>query len=122
MNEPQEVAGRLVVPGRDTPELFDPVDEPLRKIAFLVNILIILSLENPILLWRNHGHRSGGLDRRNKFISVITLISDHCIGIMTFNQWHALVDVGLLAAGQDELDGVPQAVDRDVQLGPEPAP
>ena len=43
------------------------------------------------------------------------------IGIMTFDQGHALADVGFLSPGQDELDGVPQAVDSEMQLGPETA-
>ena len=122
VNESQEVAGRFLVPGRNTPVLLDPIDEPLRKVAFFIKMLIILSLENPILLRRNHRSRATGLDRLNKFISVISFICDHRFGIMTFNQCLALVDVGFLSPGQDELNRVSQPVDRDVQLGPEPTP
>ena len=122
MDEPQEISGRLLIPRRHPTILLEPIDESLRKVALFINSLIILSLENPILLRRDHRRRPTGLNRSDKIISIICFICDHRIGIMTFDQWHALVDVGLLAAGQDELDGVPQAVDRDVQLGPEPAP
>ena len=41
---------------------------------------------------------------------------------MTLHQGLRLVDVGLLAGRQDELDRVAQAVDGAVDLGPEPAP
>src|SRR5580692_7025893 len=122
MDEPQEVPGCLLVPGRHTPVLLDPVDEPFGKVAFLVKNLIIFSLEDPILLRRNHGIRTGGHDRLDEIISVISLVRDHRIGIMTFNQGLALIDVGLLSPRQDELDGVPQTVDGDMQLGSEPAP
>src|SRR6266446_162244 len=122
VNEPQEVAGRLLVPGRNTPVLLDPIDEPLRKVAFFIKILVILSLENPILLRRDHRLRPAHFDRQNKIISVIPFICNHRFGIMTFDQRLTLVDIGLLPPGQDELDGVSQPVDGDVQLGPEPAP
>jgi hypothetical protein len=122
MNEAQEIAGRLLVPRRDTTVLLHPIDEPLGEVAFLVKKFVILSLEDPILLWRDHRHRPGGLDRRDEIIPVISLIRDHRLGIMTFDQCLALTDVGLLSPGQDELDGVAQPVDGDVQLGPEPAP
>src|SRR5438309_656916 len=120
MDEPQEVATRLVVPGRHPAILLDPVDETLRQIPLLIEMLVVLSLENPILLRRDHRLRPTRLDRRDEFIPVIPLIRDHRTGIMTRNQSLALVDVRLLAPGQDELDGVPQAVYGDVQLGPEP--
>ena len=112
VNEPQEVARCLLVPGRNSPELLDPVDEPLGEVAFLISMFIILSLENPILLRRDHHFRPTRLDRRDELIPVISLIRDHSLGIMTFDQGRALVDVGLLSAGQDELDGVPQTVRR----------
>jgi hypothetical protein len=82
-------------------------------------MFIVLALENTILLRRDHRLRPTRFDRRNKIISVISFICYHRFGIMTFDQCLALVDVGRLAAGQDELDRVPQAVDRDVQLGRE---
>jgi hypothetical protein len=90
------------------PVLLDPVDESLAKVAFLIKKLVILSLKNAILLRRDRRRRPGRLDRRP--------------GIMARDQGLALVDVRLLAAAQDELNGVPQPVDGDVRLGPEAAP
>src|ERR1700738_2765226 len=121
MDEPQEIACRLLIPGRHPAILLDPVDETLRQIPLLIKMFVIITLENAILLRRDHRLRPTRLDRRNKFISIISFICNHCFGIMTFDQRLALLDVGPLAARQDELDRVSQAVDRDVQLGPEAA-
>ena len=121
MNEPQEVPSRLLIPCRHPTVLLDPVDEPLRQVALLIKMLVILSLENPILPRRDHRGRSAGLDGRNELIPVISLICDHCISIVTFDQCSALIDVGLLSPGQDQLDRVAQPVYSDVQLGREAA-
>src|SRR4051794_39931251 len=43
MNESKEVAGRLLVPGRDPPVLLDQVDEPLGLLPFLVHMLVIIA-------------------------------------------------------------------------------
>jgi hypothetical protein len=122
MDEPREVSARLLVPGRHTPISPDPVDEPLGKVAFLVKELVILSLEDPILLRRNRSIRAGGRDRLDEIISVLSLVRDHRLRVMAFNQCLSPIDVGLLSPRRDELDGVPKAVAGDVRLGPEPAP
>ena len=80
-----------------------------------------LSVENLKILWRGRRYRATRIDRRHESIFT-SLVRDQSFGIMTFHQCLAVVDVGLLARRQDELQRVPKPVDRDVQLGPEPAP
>lgn len=122
MDKPQVVAARLLVPRRYSTVLLDPVDKSLRQIAFLVSMLVVLSFDNPVLLWRDHRLRPGRLDRCYEIVPVISLIRDHRLDFMILDQGKTLVDVGLLSPGQDQLDRVSQAVDGDVKLGPEPAP
>ncbi|CAN5831972.1 hypothetical protein BH23PLA1_BH23PLA1_41250 [soil metagenome] len=85
-------------------------------------MFIILSLEKTILLRRDHRCGPARFDRRNEIIAVISLIRNHGFRILSFDQGLTLIDVGFLSPRQDQLDGVAEAIDGDVQLGPEPAP
>jgi len=122
MNESKEVAGRLLIPGGDPPVLLDQVDEPLDLLAFLVQMLVILTWHLAILLRRDHRHGPLALRRRHDRIAVVGLVGDECIGIVPLHQRLGLGDVRPLATGQDEFDRVAQGVDDDVELGAESAP
>ncbi len=122
MNKSKEVAARLLVSGRNSTILLDQVDEPLDLLPFLVQMLVIITRHLPVLL--RGDDRLGPLPfrRLHHGIAVVRLIEDVGIRLMTCNQRLGLGDVGLLTRRQDELDGVAQGVDDDVDFGTETAP
>src|SRR5450759_2706886 len=122
MNKSKEVAGCLLVPGRDPPVLLDQVDEPLDLLAFLVPMLVIITRHLPVLLRRDHGLGIRPLRRPHDRIAIVRLVEDVRIRLMPLDQRLGLRNVGLLARCQDELDRVAQGVDEDVDLGAESAP
>ena len=57
-----------------------------------------------------------------KLLGVISFISQHLLSSVTGDQFLCLGDVVPLPSGQDESQGVAQAVHAHVDLGAEPAP
>src|SRR5882757_535292 len=117
MNKSKEVASRLLVPRRDPPTLLDQVDEPLDLLPLLVQMLVILTRDFPILLRRDHRLSLLPLRRFHDRITVLRLIEDVGTCLVCLDQRFGLGDVGLLTRRQDELDRVAQGIDGDVDLG-----
>src|SRR5579883_1372106 len=122
MEEPEEVAGGLLVPGGDPPVLLDPTPEPLDQVPVLVPLGVDPPPDLPVPLGRDHGPGPRGLDRPHDGRRVVPLVRDHHRGRRPRDERRPLGHVRRLSGCQDELGGQPEPAHPDVDLGPEPAP
>ena len=122
MHECKEVGSRLLVPGGNAPELFHQADEPLDLLPVLVQMFVIITWHFPVLLRRDHRLAPLSIRRRHDRIAVVRLVEQIGPRPMLLDQRLGVRDVRLLAGRQDELDGVAQGVDQDVDFRAESAP
>lgn len=121
MNKCKEVGGRLLIPGGNPPELFDQANEPLDLLAVLVQMLVIITWDLPVLLRWDHRLTPLLLRRRHHRIAVVRLVEEVCSRLMPQDQWRGLRDIRHLTGRQEELDRVAQGVDEDVDFRAESA-
>src|SRR5262245_12294869 len=122
MHERQEVPGRLLIPRGHPPVLLDPVPEPLRQVAVLVPLAVIVPRPRPVLLRRDDGLAAPGLDAVHQRLAVIALVGDDHLEGHAVQQGRGLLHVGGLTGCQHERDREAQAADPAVDLGAEAAP
>jgi hypothetical protein len=72
----------VLVAGRHTPLLLDPIDESLHNVASLVQNRIVLPPFLAILTWRDHNNRPLRLDGIEQSSAVIPLIGDCGLRLM----------------------------------------
>lgn len=75
LNGAEEGTGELVVSGRDSPELFEIVEETFDQIAFAVKYEISLPWRNAICLRRNDRCDLALLKTADEGVGVISLVS-----------------------------------------------
>ena len=121
MNKSKEVASRLLVASGHPAILLEQVDEPLNFLSLLVQRLIIITSDLPILLRRDHRLGPLFVRFRDDCIAVVGLVPDECSHLSALHQRLSLGDVGHFATGQDKVDRVPQGVNEDVDFGAESA-
>lgn len=106
-----------VVSGGDAAELLEPADGPLDAVPEFV----FDRIERPFAwhagaLWDDRlGTR--GFDMVEDAVAIIGLVGEHVGGIEAGQQRDGRSGIAGVATGQDESDGAPERVDRDVPLG-----
>lgn len=116
MQESIESASKLVVAGGEVAELLEPIEESLDKVSCLVAHLVIVARGEPVAAWRDDCLRTHGMDGVDESVAVDGL------GGERFHQGRPLCDVGHLAAGQNQPQGIVQGIHASVNLGGQSAP
>ncbi len=94
----------------------------LHQVPILVALPVVRPLHLPVLPRRNHGLAAARLDGLHHGLAVVAPVGDHHLEWHVPDQRLGLGHVGRLARRQHQLHRQPQAVDGDVDLGPEAAP
>ena len=122
MDDGEMVAGGLVEAGELPPELLDQADHDLDPGALLVRGPVGGAAAEATGVRRDHRH-GAPLDHKGEDgVAVIAPITGHGAGREPFEQRYGLWRIARLAGGQDEAQGVAEAVGEGVQLAGEPAP
>lgn len=97
--------------------MFDFVDETLDEMPFPVQVLVVSALLSFVPSRRDDDLFADGCDGFDKFILVISLISDQCFEDEIPDQALGLCHVVPLPARKDEPQRISQGIDRDMYLG-----
>jgi len=122
MQEGVESIGEFVVSRGEAAELFETIEESLDEISRLVAMPVDFAWRIPVAARWDDGLSTGSLDDFNQGIAVVTLVGDDRLGRDGVDQGGALGDVGHLASGQDQPNGITQRIDTGMDLGGQPAP
>lgn len=107
--------------GGDASELLDAVEETLDQIAILVEVPIELAGVEAIGARRDDGLSALRHDLRDEGIRIVGLVGDDVGGGLILDTCGRLRDVGKLPGRQNDAQRVAQRIDRDMQLGRQPA-
>ena len=117
MDRGQEVAGALVVAGRDGPELLQLGKEVLDQVTRLVEILVVRAWVPAVGFGRDHGRLAGPCERREyPRLGVERLVSDQRVGLKPRQQGVRPVEIVRLPWREGEAGRVAQRIDRGVNL------
>ena len=122
MQERIESIGEFVVSRGEAAELLETVEKSLDEVARLVAMPVDLAGRIPVTAGRDDGLSAGSLDDLNQGIAVVALVGDDRLGRDGVDQGGALGDVGRLASGQDQPNGITQRIDTGMDLGGQSAP
>ena len=118
----EEVSGELVVAGRDAAEVLDPAEGALDDVARPVGERIEGMPVHPGDLVRDDGRGAARSQEAAQMIDVIGLVADEAAARRRRgDERRRALDVGDLAAGQEEGVRPAFAVDEGVDLGRAPA-
>ena len=122
MKESQVSDVQLLKPGEYPAIVFHLVDEAFDQMTLPVQVSIVGLGIFPVGAWRNDRTHVQVQDVLAEALGIISLVGNHVpTGIIGY-QPLGLGDVVLLAPGQDEPQGIAQAIHCHVDLGAEPAP
>src|SRR5262249_21175274 len=122
VDEGQEVRCFLFVPRGDAAELLRLRPESLHQVSLFVRMAVILTRFQAILLRWNHGRRAASFDGRDKTITVVAFVANHCVRFVVGEQLLRLTDIRGLTGRQLQHDGMAEAVETPVNLRTESAP
>lgn len=122
MNEREERLGEFVVAGGDASELLETSEESFDEIARPVEVAIEIPRGKAVGARRDNRLRASSLDPGDEVIGVVPLAGNHCLSRQVFDQLGGVVDVGNLSGRQNYPQRIAQGVDRNMQLGRQPAP
>ena len=106
MQEGQVVTSGLLVTGGNAPVVFDAIEKPLDLISVRIQVGVNLTLDRPVLFWRDDRFSLKGFDVRNELITVKAFVANHRPRLQASKQRFCLGDVGSLARCQNEAQRV----------------
>ena len=121
MQEAQVSGVQLLKPGEDPAIVLHLVDEAFHQMTLPVQMPVIVGGFLAVRAGRNDWHHTQFQDVLAKLLGIVPLVGQYVLASITGDQLLRLGDVVLLPAGQDESQGVAQAVHAHVNLGAEPA-
>ena len=98
----KETSIKLVKTGEDPPEMLDFVHETLGQMAFLVDVLIVVTRLSAIRAGRDNRRRPTRQNGLDKVVRIIRPVGNHILTHKISQQVVGLGDVMSLAAGQSE--------------------
>jgi hypothetical protein len=101
--------------------VLDLINETLHQVAFLVEMLIVLALLDPISTGRDDAGRAALRNARKKGILIIGFVGNHELRFVCAQQLRRLRAIMPLPARQTKVKRVAQGIDDDVNLGAEAA-
>ena len=120
MQEAQVSGVQLLKPGEYPAIVLDLVDEAFHQMALPVPMPVIVGGCLAVRAGRNDRHHAQFQDVLAKLLGIVPLVGQYVLASITGDQTFRLGDVVLLPSGQDESQGVAQAVHAHVNLGAEP--
>ena len=102
--------------------MFDAVDKPFDQISTPVLLSQRTSLDRSPGPRGNHRPTPTASNRLDEIVAIIGLVRDDVLGSVLGQQRRGLIDVMLLAGGEDQFDGLSLGIDGQVQLTAETAP
>ena len=121
MQEAQVSGVQLLKPGEDPAIVLHLVDEAFHQMTLPVPMPVIVGGFLAVRAGRNDRHHTQFQDVSAKLLGIVPLVGQYVLASITGDQTLPLGDVVLLPSGQDESQGVAQAVHAHVNLGAEPA-
>ena len=121
MQEAQVSGVQFLKPGEYPAIVFHLADEAFHQMTFSVQMTVIISGFLAVRAGRNDRGHAQFQDVLAKLPSVISFVGQYVLASVTRDQPLRLGDVVLLPSGQDEPQGVAQAVHAHVNLRAEPA-
>ena len=121
MQEAQVSGVQLLKPGEYPAIVPDLVDEAFHQMTLPVQMPVIVGGFLAVRAGRNDRHHTQFQDVLAKLLGIVPLVGQYVLASITGDQLLRLGDVVLLPSGQDESQGVAQAVHAHVNLGAEPA-
>ena len=103
-------------------KLLEPIKEAFHQIAILIDMSIIRSVFGAVAARRDQRLRACGLDIRDQRTCVLSLVADDGLGVQALNQGLSLPHVSHFAARQYPAQRIAQRIDREMDLGTQPAP
>jgi hypothetical protein len=122
MQEGIKSIGEFVVSRGEATDLFETIKESLDDISCLVRMPVDPSRPIPVAARRDDGLSANRLDGLDQGVAVVALVGDDRLGRNGFDQGSTLGDIGHLAGGQDQSDGIAQRIYAGVNLGGQSAP
>jgi hypothetical protein len=122
MDACQEVSGGFVIARCDSAELLEFGEEVLDQVARFVDVPVVVPLDFPICLGRDHGGLMlVGQHGDNPFIGIICLIGDQQISLHVGEQVIGPDQIMGLAAAQREGDRIAQRINQSMDFGAQSA-
>ena len=121
VQEAQVSGVQLLKPGEYPAIVLDLVDEAFHQMTLPVQMPVIVGGCLAVRAGRNDRHHTQFQDVLAKLLGIVPLVGQYVLASITGDQFLRLGDVVLLPPGQDESQGVAQAVHAHVNLGAEPA-
>lgn len=121
IEEASVVSGELVVPGCDTSEVFDLVEEAFDEITFFVEMGVEAAPLRGCSAPRDDWFCAAGGDGVHGALPVISLVRENMSGLQSVEQAFDLGDVVALSACQEEADRVTQSIGSSMDLGAQAA-
>ena len=121
MQEAQVSGVQLLKPGEYPAIVLDLVDEAFHQMALPVQMPVIVGGCLAVRAGRNDRYHTQFQDVLAKLLGIVPFVGQYVLASITGDQLLRLGDVVLLPPGQDESQGVAQAVYAHVNLGAEPA-
>ena len=121
MQEAQVSGVQLLKPGEDPAIVLHLVNEAFHPMALPVQMPVIVGGFLAVRAGRNDRHHTQVQNVSAKLLGIVPFVGQYVLASITGDQTLRLGDVVLLPSGQDESQGVAQAVYAHVNLGTEPA-
>ena len=112
MQEAQVSGVQLLKPGEDPAIVLDLVDEAFHQMALPVQMPVIVGGCLAVRAGRNDRHHTQFQDVLAKLLGIVPFVGQYVLASITGDQLLRLGDVVLLPSGQDESQGVAQAVEK----------
>ena len=109
--------GEFVVARSDATELLEPTEESLNEVASLVLLSVELAWRESVAPRRNDGLCARLGNDINESVTVISLVGNDGFTRDGVNQCGTLGNVGYLAFGENQAQGIAQRIHAGVNLG-----
>ena len=116
-DEPEKVAGRLLVASGDPAILLEAVEEELDQVPLLVDVRVDVTSSFAALARRDDRLHSLGSGRGDDGIGVVSFVGNEVIAACGFDERGRLDDVVDVSRGQVEVGWIAETVHESVDLG-----
>ncbi len=117
VNSSEECVGEFIVSGGDRPESFEFQEESLNEVTLAIECEVGFAWRDAIGFGRDHWGDSTLLERFDQGIGIIGFVGEKSVRFNLIQQGFSLAEIGLLAWGERNGDGIAERVDDDMNFG-----